>query len=165
LTPIIRNIFGPTTGMTLYCTVLTGLDCRQTPDYIQKQRTVLSTFETFSVNLSLAVLSLRLTVGYECMHPSLGLHSTPNMALSNHDAWFPEQPRRLSSLDAMIAPKSSHAFTPRLPPLLEQDWDLGWDENTFTLQDLYAGFEQASTSVVKTVATESTPPQVFEELN
>jgi hypothetical protein len=126
---------------------------------------VLSTFEPLSVNLSLAVLLLGLTVGYKCMRPSLGLRPTPNMASSNHDAWFPEQPTLLSSLDAIIAPRSSHAFTPRLPPLPEQDWDFGWDENIFALQDPYAGFEQASTSVVETVANESTPPQVYEELN
>jgi hypothetical protein len=126
---------------------------------------VLSTFEPFSVNLSLAVLLLGLTVGYKCMRPSLGSHPTANMASSNHDAWFPEQPTRLSSLDAIIAPRSSDAFTPRLPPLPEQDWDLGWDENMFALQDPYAGFEQASTSVVETVANKSTTPQVYEELN
>jgi hypothetical protein len=99
------------------------------------------------------------------MRPSLGLRLTPNMASSNQDAWFPKQPTRLSSLDAIIAPRSSYAFTPRLPPLPEQDWDLSWDENLFALQDLYAGFKQALTSVVETVANESTPPQVYEELN
>jgi hypothetical protein len=126
---------------------------------------VLSTFEPFSVNWLLAVLLLGLTVGYKCMRPSLGLRPTPNIASSNHDAWFPKQLTRLSSLDAIIAPRLSYAFTPRLPPLPEQDWDFGWDENIFALQDLYAGFEQALTSVVKTVANKSTPPQVYEELN
>jgi hypothetical protein len=87
------------------------------------------------------------------------------MASSNHDAWFPEQPTPLLSLDAMIAPRSSHAFTPSLPPLPEQDWNLGWDENMFIPQDPYAGFEQASTTVVNAAAKESTPPQVYKELN
>jgi hypothetical protein len=36
------------------------------------------------------------------------------------DVWFPEQPTLMSSLDAMIAPRSSHAFMPRLPLLPEQ---------------------------------------------
>jgi hypothetical protein len=87
--------------------VLTGLERRQTPHHIRKRRTALSTFKTFSVNLLLAVSLLRLTVTYKCMRLSLGLRLTPNMASNNHDAWFPEQPTRLLSLDAMIAPRSS----------------------------------------------------------
>ena len=87
------------------------------------------------------------------------------MASSNYDAWFPEQPSPLSSLDAMIAPSSSHAFTPSLPPLPEQDWDLGWDGNMFVPQGPYAGFEQASTTVADAAANDSTPPQVYQELN
>jgi hypothetical protein len=126
---------------------------------------VLSTFESFGVNLLLAVSLFRLTVSYKCMRLSLGLRLTSNMASSNHDAWFPEQPTQLSSLDAIIASRSSQTFTPSLPPLPEQDWDLGWEENMFIPQDLYAGFEQASTTVVDAAANYSTPPQVYEELN
>jgi hypothetical protein len=92
-----------------------------------------------------------------------GLRLTPNMASSNRDAWFPEQPTQLLSLDAMIAPRSSHAFTPSLPPLPEQDWDLGWDESMF-IQDPYAGFKQASTTAAVATANES-PPKIYEELN
>jgi hypothetical protein len=99
------------------------------------------------------------------LRPSLGLRLIPNMASSNHDAWFPEEPTQLSFLDAMVAARPSHPFTPRLPPLPEQDWDLGWEENMFMPQDPYAGFEQASTTVVDAAANNSTPPQVYEELN
>ena len=91
------------------------------------------------------------------------LRLTPNMASSNHNAWFPEQPTQLLSLDAMIAPRSSRAFTPSLPPLPEQDWGLGWDESMF-IQDPYAGFEQASTTAAVATANESAP-KVYEELN
>jgi hypothetical protein len=133
--------------------------------HIRKRRTVLSTFESFGVNLLLAVSLFRLTVSYKCMRLSLGLRPTPNMASSNHDPCFPEQPTRLSSLDAMIASRSSHAFTPSLPPLPEQDWDLGWEEHNFIQQNPYAGFEQASATVVDAAANDSTPPQVYEELN
>jgi hypothetical protein len=115
---------------------------------------VLSTFETFSVNLL-----LRLTVTYKCMRLSLGLRLTPNMASNNHDAWFPEQPTGLLSLDTMITPRSSQAFTPSLPPLPEQDWKFDWEENMF---DPYAGFEQAPTTAT---ANDSTPPKIYEELN
>ncbi|KZM24116.1 hypothetical protein ST47_g4736 [Ascochyta rabiei] len=65
----------------------------------------------------------------------------------------------------MIAPRSSRAFTPRLPPLPEQDWDFSWEENMVIPQDPYAGFEQASTTVVDAAANDSTPPQVYKELN
>ncbi|KAF2844107.1 hypothetical protein T440DRAFT_484429 [Plenodomus tracheiphilus IPT5] len=86
------------------------------------------------------------------------------MASSNHDAWFPEQPTRLCSLDAMIAPRSSHAFTPSLPPLPEHDWDFGWEENMFIPQDPYAGFEEASTTVVDAAANDSIPPQLSSDI-
>jgi hypothetical protein len=88
--------------------------------------------------------------------------SNTNMASNNYDAWFPEQPARLLSLDAMVTPRSSYAFTPSLPPLPEQDWDFGWEEN---MSDPYAGFEQAPTTVVDATATNSTPPKIYEELN
>lgn len=98
------------------------------------------------------------------MRPLLGLRLTPKMASSDRDAWFPEQLTGMSSLDAMIASRSSHEFTPSLPPLPEQDWELSWNETMF-IQNSYAGFKQASTTVVGTAANESTPPKLFEELN
>jgi hypothetical protein len=51
-----------------------------------------------------------------------------------------------------------------LPPILEQEWDLGWEENMFPLLEPYEGFEKASTAAVKSAAHESAPPQTHEEL-
>jgi hypothetical protein len=86
------------------------------------------------------------------------------MASSDQNAWFSERPALFSSLDAMMAPGPSNTFSSRLPPIPEQEWDLGWEENMFPLPDLYEGFEQTSTAAVESAAHDNTPPQTHEEL-
>ncbi|RMZ74088.1 hypothetical protein GMOD_00004927 [Pyrenophora seminiperda CCB06] len=64
----------------------------------------------------------------------------------------------------MIAPGSSDTSISHLPPIPEQDWDFGWEENMFNLPDPYEGFEQTSTTAVKFATNDNTPPQPHEEL-
>jgi hypothetical protein len=86
------------------------------------------------------------------------------MASSDQNAWFSGRPAMFSSLDAMTAPGSSNTFSSRLPPIPEQEWDLGWEENMFPLPDPYEGFEQTSTTAAGSAANGNKPPQTHEEL-
>ncbi|KAI4940886.1 hypothetical protein J4E91_011143 [Alternaria rosae] len=64
----------------------------------------------------------------------------------------------------MIAPGSSNAFSPNLPPIPEQEWDFGWEETMFPLPDPYEGFEQAPTTTFEPAANDNTPPRTHEQL-
>ncbi|KAF5852410.1 hypothetical protein GGP41_007862 [Bipolaris sorokiniana] len=85
------------------------------------------------------------------------------MASNDQNALFSEQPALFSSLNAIVATGSSTTFSPRLPPILEQEWDFNWEENTFPLSSPYEGFEQTTTAI-KPAANDNSLPQTHEEL-
>ncbi|KAE8834157.1 hypothetical protein HRS9122_08237 [Pyrenophora teres f. teres] len=64
----------------------------------------------------------------------------------------------------MIAPESSDTFNSYLPPIPEQEWDFGWEENMFKLPDSYEGFEQTSIAAIESATNNNTPPQAHDEL-
>ncbi|EMD66409.1 hypothetical protein COCC4DRAFT_154397 [Bipolaris maydis ATCC 48331] len=84
------------------------------------------------------------------------------MASNNQNALFSEQPALFSSLNATVATGSS-TFSPRLPPIPEQEWDFNWEENAFPLSSPYEGFEQ-STAAIKPATNDNSLPQTHEEL-
>ena len=116
------------------------------------------------LHLLLAASLLHCAANYKCLRPSLCVLLSPNMASSDHNIWFSEQPPFFSSLDTMITSESSDTFDSRLPPIPEENWDFGWDEHMFNLPDPYEGFEQTSTTAVEHANNDNTPPQAHEEL-
>ncbi|EUC27559.1 hypothetical protein COCCADRAFT_9874 [Bipolaris zeicola 26-R-13] len=85
------------------------------------------------------------------------------MASNDQTRLFSEQPAFFSSLNTIVATGTSTAFSPRLPPIPEQDWDFNWEEDTFPLSSPYEGFEQTTTTI-KPAADDNSLPQTNEEL-
>lgn len=85
-----------------------------------------------------------------------------DMTSNDQNALFSEQPALFSSLNAMVATGSSTTFSPRLPPIPEQEWDFSWEENTFPLSSPYEGFEQ--TTAIKPAANDNSLAQTHGEL-
>ena len=87
-----------------------------------------------------------------------------NMASSTQDTWPSEQPTLSSSPDKTVVSASAGTFNPCLPPIPEHEWDLGWEENLFSLTDPYKGFEQVPTTAVESATDDTTLRQKHREL-
>ncbi|KAF2818095.1 hypothetical protein CC86DRAFT_473016 [Ophiobolus disseminans] len=86
------------------------------------------------------------------------------MDTNNQINWSPGQAAIPSSLDAVLASDPADTVFCGLPPIIEQDWDLEWENDLFTQTYAPACLERTSNTVNAPSPSEDTSAHVLKEL-